>query len=276
MQTIFSSKHFGKFEVNWEDKGKKQHFKIKFLNTGTEKYARKDDILKGDVRDRYAISIAGVGYLGDCKISENRKAYSIWSKMLRRCYNTRATDYYRYGGLGVTVAKEWFCFTTFLKDLKSLDGWNEDLFNSNILQLDKDKKQRGIYINQKVYSKETCCWLTARENSQYLRDRIKFKAISPLGEEYICYNIKEFCNKFSNDKIRLTRSGVSGVFAGKLKHHKGWKFVRLIGLKDMNKQEFHLEINELNGGEPVIAGCGSNTANGEKLSFVRYANTVPS
>ncbi len=43
--------------------------------------------------------------------------YATWMMIRQRCRNRRCRDYKRYGGRGITVAKRWDSFDTFLDDL---------------------------------------------------------------------------------------------------------------------------------------------------------------
>lgn len=43
--------------------------------------------------------------------------YSTWNHMKRRCHDRNAPDWRLYGGLGVTVCREWMSFARFLRDM---------------------------------------------------------------------------------------------------------------------------------------------------------------
>lgn len=231
---IGQSKNYGKFVVI--EHLYKTYYKIRFVNTGYESKARKDDIINGAVKDRLIHSVAGVGYLGNIRVTEkdHHKLYQLWRNILCRCYNKNRHDYNRYGGAGVTVSNRWFCFKNFVDDIVTLDGWDKDLFYSNKIQLDKDKLQFHIDRSLRVYSKDTCCWLTSDENRKYQTYRkVMFKAIAPDNTEYIRYNIREFTREFP--EYNLNHKRISECFNGQHKHHRGWKFIRLVGRDQMRR-----------------------------------------
>jgi hypothetical protein len=46
-----------------------------------------------------------------------RSEYYSWQSMKQRCLNPKATDYFRYGGSGVTIAPEFMDFKAFYKHI---------------------------------------------------------------------------------------------------------------------------------------------------------------
>lgn len=94
--------------------------------------------------------------------------------MIGRCYDPSDYNYRMYGKLGLTVDKKWFSLSNYIKDVKKLDGFNRDKVVSGQLQLDKDKLQIGKLKHEKVYSNDTCCWLTPKENNPYNINHIKY------------------------------------------------------------------------------------------------------
>ena len=43
--------------------------------------------------------------------------YARWKSMMQRCNNPKASNYYRYGALGITVCERWQDFASFLTDM---------------------------------------------------------------------------------------------------------------------------------------------------------------
>ena len=90
--------------------------------------------------------------------------HKCWTNMVQRCTNPNNPDYKDYGARGVVVCDRWLTskggsFANFLSDMgPKPDG----------LWLDKDKLGDG-----KLYSPETCCWLTPKEQMQHRRARAK-------------------------------------------------------------------------------------------------------
>lgn len=85
--------------------------------------------------------------------------YKIWSSMKARCTNEKNPYYYNYGGRGVKVCDEW------INDAKAFCEWALDNGYAKGLELDKDKLGNGM-----VYSPQTCCFISKKENNRYKRD----------------------------------------------------------------------------------------------------------
>ncbi len=54
---------------------------------------------------------------GACLNNTPSDEYGIWASMKDRCTNPRSTNYYLYGGRGISVCPEWLEFETFLRDV---------------------------------------------------------------------------------------------------------------------------------------------------------------
>lgn len=214
--SVYQSNNSGSFIV-LEKCDRTDFYKIKFIDTDTIKDVRTHNIISGSIRDPYRKSVYGVACTGRAKTNgSNKKLYDVWHQMISRCYNKNDKRYFTYRN--VTVCDDWLIFENFLNDAKSIDGFDDELFNSGELVLDKDMKQR--FYTQKVYSKETCIWLNWKENCKIQDAQQKeFYAISPDGELFFDYNIADFARKHN-----LDASHISGVLHGRNKHHKGWKF----------------------------------------------------
>ena len=65
------------------------------------------------------------------------KLYRLLESIKARCYNPKRKDYNNYGGRGITICKEWFCFDAF-KNWALENGYNPGL---EIDRIDND----GIY-----------------------------------------------------------------------------------------------------------------------------------
>lgn len=136
--------------------------------------------------------------------------------MVHRCYAEQDGKYRIYAN--TTVCDRWLVFAKFYEDCKSIDGFDEAKFLRNELVLDKDLKQR--HQTHKVYSPETCTWLTKAENARYQDGQMRpFIAISPDGQQYQSDNISQFAREHG-----LTRRHISGVLHGRAKTTGGWTF----------------------------------------------------
>ena len=175
--TIKSNK-CGKYRVlEYLGKNKYGHqvFKIQFFNTGFITTTNIGLMNKGDVKDLLLHDVCGVACLGeDCKElrSSDPELFEVlnkrWHAMIRRCYSTKDSAYHNYGGLGIRVSDNWLNFSIFYREAQLIPGYDRDLLISGELTLDKDKKQQNIPKDKTVYSVDTCCWLTMKDQRMYI------------------------------------------------------------------------------------------------------------
>jgi len=136
-------------------------------------------------------------------------SYAKWRSMMSRCYNPKDKSYRFYGGVGVTVCKEWH-------DLPTFDRWFSKQ-NHEDKVLDKDLLGSG-----KLYSPSTCCFITAKINgfisdkskSSTTPDLIGVKEVGGIGRE------KKFqarCHNGTGKSIHL------GQYATAAEAHQAWK-----------------------------------------------------
>lgn len=144
------------------------------------------------------------------------KLRTVKDNMMSRCYNKNNPKYKSYGAQGVRVDERWHKLSNFLEDVDRIEGWDEELFLANKLRLDKDTKVKG----NKVYSLNTCRWVSPEENSKHKpnaqRDII---AIAPDGTEMEFYNQTDFAKKHGLDRI-----SIHDCLVKKISHHYGWQF----------------------------------------------------
>ena len=136
----------------------------------------------------YHKSVCGVGCLGlmsdgtrpRTKINGKRtREYEVWKSMLNRCYSEKSLkrnptykDCY--------VCDRWLCFANFLEDLPLIEGYELWRDNPNQrISLDKDLKQQGI--KNKVYSLETCCFISSSDNNKERNKRKPNLSIKVYG-----------------------------------------------------------------------------------------------
>lgn len=140
-------------------KGYHRQVLVQFKDTGTTKWVYRENATKGKVNDPYAISVYGIGYMGDAdkSLPYYKQAMQLWRNMMKRCYSTK--DKKGYYGFAF-VCTRWHCFENFINDLPQLENFDLWLSKENgNYNLDKDK-----YGDGKYYSKENCCFITEHEN----------------------------------------------------------------------------------------------------------------
>lgn len=144
-----------------------------------------------------------------------KRLTNIKNSMIQRCYDENHKKFKNYGGRGVTVDKKWHRLKGFLEDFDSIDGWDEEEFLNRRLQLDKDTKILG----NKVYSKETCQWISPEENIKVKPSyQNKYIGVRIDGYKESFFNIEEFCKKYPD----VHRTAVKPVAEGKKAFSAGW------------------------------------------------------
>lgn len=146
--------------------------------------------MKGENNPRYKTGL--------CMSGGKKGLYSSWCNMKQRCLNPHNPKYYRYGGRGIKICKEWMDITGFFKWAKET-GWKPGL---TIDRIDNDGD----------YCPENCQWVSVSDNSrrkrttkidmiaaQEIRARIK-EDWYELAKEYGCTygNIWFIMNNFTH------------------------------------------------------------------------------
>ena len=203
---IYETNNYGTLEVI--EYVNSTRVRVRFIDTGYERYAQTGCILRGQVKDLLAPSVCGLGYLGCGGYSTtvsgtHTKMYATWVRMFERCYDpkflARMPTY-----IGCTVTKEWHNFQVFAKWFEEhyIDGYH----------LDKDIKVPG----NKLYSPDTCMFVTQAQNA---RASCTFSVVlrSPSGNRVEVGNVSEFARDNA-----LNSSSLFRVKNGKQQAHKGW------------------------------------------------------
>lgn len=128
---------------------------------------------------RYEIAGNSVRTHGLSGNKNKHPLYRIWGMMIERCYNEKNKNYKNYGGRGVTVCELW------RNDFKEYYNWCIENGWRKGLNIDKDKIGDGL-----LYSPETCCIITSKENQNNRRDNILVEyngeklTLSELSDKY--------------------------------------------------------------------------------------------
>jgi hypothetical protein len=207
--SVHKSKNYGKFEITLYNNC--FNIEFKFIDTGFINRATADTIRSGWVRDKTAPNIYGLGFIGQGEhanlyLGKPVKGYLVWLAMLGRSYSKK--NHARFPTYkNCTVAKEWHNYQNFAP-------WFKENYREG-LDLDKDILQEGVA--NKIYSPDTCKFITPLEN---LLEAIckEYKLRSPKGELTLVKNMSEFCR----NTPKITPSGMSHVVRGRQTHHHGW------------------------------------------------------
>ena len=134
---------------------------------------RYDSFKNGQVGNPYDKTVYNIGYLGVGIYNEkdHKLAYGEWKGMLERCYD----PYYinkKMTYKDCFVCDEWLCYQNFAK-------WFYENYYSipnKKMRLDKDI----LYKGNKIYSPETCVFVTERINSLFTKAD-KSRGKFPIG-----------------------------------------------------------------------------------------------
>lgn len=170
---IFQSNQGGEFEV--VEYRSSREILIRFLGEKPyESVVSAHNLRRGQVKNPYHPSVAGVGYMGigpmkSWTSGKITPEYVRWANMLKRCYepafHERNPTY-----IGCSVCPEWHNFQIFSKWLQSQSLWGKEK-----VDLDKDLLVKG----NKVYGPDTCLLIPERIN--YLLVRPSTESSLPVG-----------------------------------------------------------------------------------------------
>lgn len=149
------------------------------------------------------------------------KLIDTWRGMMLRCYRDTHSKYDYYGGLGVTVCKEWHSAQKFIDDVQKLPHWHYKVQNWNSFNLDKD------YYGSNQYNPASCVWLSEQENIDYCKSTTPVKATTKDGVEITAISQMELCNKINITKSSLSRfinDGPPKVYRKNNTNFIGWVF----------------------------------------------------
>ena len=203
--------------------------KIRFVDTGYETMTRMTELKTGKVKDMLKISVCGVGILGKDfnKIKQDdyslyKKSYQVWIDMIKRCYDTKRPGYSNYGAKGIRVSERWLNFSNFYYDIQTLEGYDKEKFMNSDIFLDKDKLQLNKSHDKRVYSINTCVFLTREENNSlqdYASQLKEFIVVFPDGHEETHIGIRKFAKSHG-----MNFTNICACIKGTQLTYHGYKF----------------------------------------------------
>lgn len=226
--SVWSSKSCGKFEVIRYDSAIK--VLVRFYNTGFEGLFQAAKIREGAVLDRMKISVYGFGFIGCGRfkprsMNKPTKEYSVWSDMIRRCYDPYSINKYP-SYKDCNVCEEWRNFQNFAL------WYTENQDDNKTLHIDKDILLPG----NKMYSPDGCMMVTRQVNS-FVSDNEPIRGRFLIGAHYSTSN-KKFRSQCSNPKYG--REEHLGYFSTEIDAHMAWrnkKYEHAIALANQQESE---------------------------------------
>ena len=133
----------------------------------------------------------------------NHPLYRVWGGIKQRCYNPKNTAYPRYGQVGVTMCADWIADFKVFYTWAISNGWKPGL------ELDKDILCEAKGISPKLYSPNTCQFITPRENGMASSHIVITDEAAKRIVTYLSNNANTF-------EIRKTLCKQEGITPGQL------------------------------------------------------------
>ena len=209
-----------KYTLNKEGHRVYNYYRIAFSD-GTKKDVCNVHLDHKNISNPNIPTLFGRGYLGimDGRTMLNgkrTKEYELWSAIFKRCYSEVALKThpsYR----GCEIHPTWYSFPQFCADLPQLQNYTLWEQGGKEYQLDKDIKVKG----NKIYSKDTCMFVTKTENIIQRNLTGKTFVGTRLSDGYT----EEFVNmKLFAKTNNLYDTCIGRCASGKQGKHKGWTF----------------------------------------------------
>jgi hypothetical protein len=135
------------------------------------------------------VSMSAMPRHGHALRSGTTPTYRTWTKMVKRCINSRDDRYADYGGRGIGVCEEWKTFEGFLADM--------------------GERPKGTTLdrrdNSKGYEPGNCRWATPKEQQRNTR-----------SNRLVSFNGETKCVAEWADTLGIARGILNSRF------HRGW------------------------------------------------------
>ena len=111
-----------------------------------------------------------------------------WKSMMYRCYNANCDSYKYYGGIGVSVCEYWHNVDNFISSMPGIPNYFNFFGDPVRYHLDKDYLQMNIPKKDRIYSPQTCVFLSIVDNSNLAllekHNENSFFGVSTTGNNY--------------------------------------------------------------------------------------------
>lgn len=124
----------------------------------------------------------------------NKKLYWVYHAMIQRCYKVNCKQYFRYGGRGIRVCKEW------LSDKVSFYKWALENGYKEGLTLDR-------IDNDGNYEPSNCAWVSNKDNLNH-NSRTHFLTYKGKTQSMMQW-AEELSINYSTLRNRINRSGMT-------------------------------------------------------------------
>ncbi len=101
--------------------------------------------------------------------ANNKKLFTIWQTMRRKCYDKKHHNFKNYGSRGIKVCKKW------LKSFKIFHEWS--IKNGYVVDTKLQLDRRN---NDGDYKPSNCRWTTAKVNSNNRRSSLKVEKVKKI------------------------------------------------------------------------------------------------
>jgi hypothetical protein len=128
---------------------------------------------------------------GGTVVNNRKKLYGVWMSMKYRCYNPKCSNYYLYGGRGISVCDEW------IHNYANFETWASQ--NGYRCGLSIDRKNNNL-----GYTPNNCRWVTRHQQNCNRRAQAsklcKYKGVVHKGTRWIAQIAKQYIGTFATEE----------------------------------------------------------------------------
>lgn len=154
--------------------GKRKTYVIQFAGSKALRRVSHRELLSGSISDAHRPVIFDVACIGQISNVISSPLYSLWMRMISRCYDPGNSHYGYEGRNGISVHPRWRCFENFYRDVKSLPNYE------NWVQHPDQYELSVLYYDARQYGPNTAVLLTHEDIQRYRSNKL-YKVINPKG-----------------------------------------------------------------------------------------------